>query len=75
MKNSVREDLAAKDYNLIESTFSAVMNIIHNLDNPAIISKYLKLFVNEAKFSENLPPNKRENLLNGILSTIQVFIF
>ena len=72
IKNSVREDLAAKDLNLIESTFSAVMNIIHNLQNPTIIEKYLKLFVGEAKLSESLPANRRENLMNGILSTIQV---
>jgi len=75
IKNSVREDLATKDLNLIESTFSAVMNIIHNLQNPVIIEKYLKLFVSEAKVSEALPPHKRENLMNGILSTIQVFFF
>lgn len=64
--------MAAKDYNLIESTFSAVMNIIHNLQNPVLIEKYLKLFVSEAKISEALPQNKKENLMNGILSTIQV---
>lgn len=74
IKNSVREDLSAKDFNLIESTFSAVMNIIHNLRNPTIIEKYLKLFVNEAKISDALPANKKENLMNGILSTIQVNI-
>jgi len=72
IKNSIRDDLATKDLNLIESTFSAVMNIIHNLQNPNIIEKYLKLFVNEAKLSETLPPQKKENLMNGILSTIQV---
>jgi importin subunit beta-1 len=59
---------------LIESTFSAVMNIIHNLQNPNIIEKYLKLFVNEAKLSETLPPQKKENLMNGILSTIQACV-
>ena len=75
LKNSIRDDLAAKDLNLIESTFSAVMNIIHNLQNPVVIEKYLKLFVNEAKISETLPPHKKESLMNGILSTIQVILF
>ena len=50
IKNSVREDLSAKDFNLIESTFSAVMNIIHNLRNPTIIEKYLKHSYLELKF-------------------------